>query len=81
MKALKLSCKSGLRLKFRTLIRQDFVSLFSNLLANILLDRFEILACTLLYFDPEIRLVRFEYEGNGDLKYRHAVIKWSFPNE
>ena len=49
-KILKLSFESGFQSNFRTLIRQDFVLLFSNLLANNPPDRFEILACTLLYF-------------------------------
>ena len=63
LKMLNLSFKSGLQSNFRTLIRQDFIPLFSNLLANIPRDRFEKLACTLLYSAPENRQVRFENEG------------------
>ena len=63
LKMLKLLFKSGLQSNFRTLIRQDLIWLFSNLLANISRDGFEKLACTLLYSAPENRQVRFEYEG------------------
>ena len=66
-RVLKLLFKSGLQSNFRTLIRQDFPSLFSNLLANIARDRFEKLACTLLYSAPENCQVRFENEGFGTL--------------